>query len=130
MDAKKNDVQTIIFYVTDKEDGLKAVKYLTDDIKANEEANHKLYFRFLMNDMYQVTMGCTDDDGQKHLIGNHEVLFIPSSKLGKWDVSFSENKKIIFQKNCMIMAGEGEKTKAMRALLIDWLLEKKKEIKL
>ena len=33
-------------------------------------------------------------------------------------------------KNCMTICGDGKKPKAMRALLIDWLLEKKKEIKL
>lgn len=123
-------METILFYITDKEDGLKAIKFLTDDIKANEDANHKLYFRFLMADTYQVSMGCTDDDGNKHFIGNHEILFMPSSRLGKVDVSFDQNKKIIFQKNCMLIVGDGEKAKAYRALLIDWLLEKKKEIKL
>lgn len=123
-------METIIFYITDKEDGLKAIKALTDDIKANEDANHKLYFRFLMADTYQVSMGCTDDEGQKHLIGEHEVLFMPSSRLGKLDISFNDNKNIIFQKNCMLIVGDGDKPKAYRELLIDWLLEKKKEIKL
>ena len=124
------NLETILFYITDKEDGLKAVKYLTDDIKADEDANHKLYFRFLMADTYQVSIGCTDDDGQKHLIGNHEVLFVPESRLGKLDTSFNQNKNIIFMKNCMFIAGDGEKASSTRKLLIDWLLEKKKEIKL
>ena len=123
-------METIIFYITDKEDGLKAIKALTDDIKTNEDANHKLYFRFLMADTYQVSMGCTDDDGKKHLIGEHELLFMPSTRLGKLDTSFDQNKNIIFQKNCMLIVGDGDKPKAYRELLIDWLLEKKKEIKL
>lgn len=123
-------METIIFYITDKEDGLKAIKALTDDIKTNEDANHKLYFRFLMADTYQVSMGCTDDDGKKHLIGEHELLFMPSTRLGKLDTSFDQNKNIIFQKNCMLIVGDGDKPKAYRELLIDWLLEKKKEINL
>ena len=123
-------MDTIIFYITDKEDGLKAIKALTDDIKADKDAEHKLYFRFLMANSYHVTMGCEDDEGKKHLIGEHELIFIPSTRLGNLDVSFNENKNIIFQKNCMLIVGDGEKPQAYRKLLIDWLLEKKKEIKL
>ena len=69
-------------------------------------------------------------EGKKHLIGEHELIFIPSTRLGKFDTSFDENKNIIFQKNCMLIVGDGDKPKAYRKLLIDWLLEKKKEIKL
>ena len=123
-------VETILLYITDKEDGLKAIKYLTDDIKADTDADHKLYFGFLMADTYRVSMGCEDEDGKKHFIGKHELLFMPSTRLGKLDTSFDQNKKIIFQKNCMIISGDGEKATALRKLLIDWLLEKKKEIKL
>ena len=123
-------MDTILFYITDKEDGLKAIKALTDDIKNDNDANHKLYFRFLMADTYQVSMGCEDEEGKKHLIGEHELLFIPSTRLGKFDASFDENKNIIFQKNCMLIVGDGDKPKSYRKLLIDWLLEKKKEIKL
>lgn len=123
-------MDTIIFYITDKEDGLKAIQYLTDDIKADKDADHQLYFRFLMADTYQVSMGCVDDEGVKHMIGEHELLFMPSTRLGRLDVSFDQNKHVIFQKNCMLIAGDGEKPQAYRRLLIDWLLEKKKEIKL
>lgn len=123
-------MDTILFYITDKEDGLKAIKALTDDIKNDNDADHKLYFRFLMADTYQVSMGCEDEEGKKHLIGEHEILFMPSTRLGKFDTSFDENKNIIFQKNCMLIVGDGDKPKAYRKLLIDWLLEKKKEIKL
>ena len=125
-----SDVQTILLYINDKEDGLKAIQQLVDDIKANEEANHKLFFKFLMADSYYISMGTTDDEGKRYLIGNHEVIFMPITRLGKLETSFNQNKKIIFQKNCMILTGDGEKPKAMRSLIIDWLLEKKKEIKL
>lgn len=123
-------METIIFYITDKEDGLKAIKSLTDDIKADNDADHKLYFRFLMADTYCVSMGCEEEDGTKHLIGEHEIIFMPSTRLGRLDSSFDQNKKIIFQKNCMLIVGDGEKPQAYRKLIIDWLLEKKKEIKL
>lgn len=127
---EQREVETILFYITDKEDGLKAIKALTDDIKSNDDANHKLYFRFLMADTYQVSMGMKDEEGKPHLIGIHEILFMPETRLGRLDTSFNHNKKIIFQKNCMFIVGEGDKAKATRQLLIDWLLEKKKEIKL
>lgn len=123
-------METIIFYVTDKKNGVKAVQDLVDDIKANKDAEHKLFFKFLMADTYHISMGTTDDKGNRHLIGEHEVIFIPQTRLGKLDATFNENKKILYMKNCMTICGDGKKPKAMRALLIDWLLEKKKEIKL
>jgi len=116
-------VKTILFYVTDQNDGLKAIKYLIDDIKADPEADHKLFFKFLMQGAYYISMGTVDNEGKRHMIGDHEVIFMPATRLGSL-----ENKNIIFQKNCMFIAGDSEKTVEFRKLLIDWLLEKKEEL--
>ena len=35
-------METIIFYVTDKKNGVKAVQDLVDDIKANKDAEHMM----------------------------------------------------------------------------------------
>ena len=123
-------VKTILLYITDKEDGLKAIQYLVDDIKANDEAHHKLYFKFLFNDAYYISMGTTDKDGKRYLIGDHELIFMPQTRLGSITDSFNQNKDIIFQKNCMVIAGDNEKAKAFRELIINWLLEKTEEINL
>lgn len=118
-------VKTILFYVTDQENGIKAIKYLVDDIKANPEANHKLFFKFLMKGAYYISMGTTDDEGKRYLIGDHEVIFMPQTRLGFLD---GQNKNVIFQKNCMILAGDDDKTREFRGLIIDWLLEKREDL--
>ena len=129
-DAEHKEMKTILFYIVDKNDGLKAIQALTNDIKADKDADHKLYFKFLMADTYYICMGCEDEDKKKHFIGTNEVIFMPSSRLGKLETSFNQNKSIIFQKNCMLIVGDGKKPTEYRKLLIDWLLERKKEIKL
>lgn len=121
-------VKTILFYITNKEDGLKAIQYLIDDIKANEEAQHKLFFKFLFEGAYYISMGTTDDEGKRYLIGDHEVIFMPQPRMGSMEESFKQNKNIIFQKNCMIIAGDNGKAKTLRNVVIDWLLEKTEEI--
>lgn len=123
-------VKTILLYVTDREEGLKSIQYLIDDIKANKDAEHSLYFKYLFGDAYYISMGTTDKDGKKYFIGNHELIFIPQTKLGTLGESFRENKNIIFQKNCMIIAGNTEKPTALRELIINWLLEKTEDLKL
>ena len=123
-------VKTILFYVTDKEDGIKAVKYLIDDIKANDEAQHKLFFRPMMRGTYYISMGTTDDKGNRYMIGDHELLFMPQNSFEFLDGTFKENKTIILQKNCMVIAGETEKASELRNKIINWLLEKTEEVEL
>ena len=123
-------VKTILLYVTDKEEGVKAIKYLVDDIQKNEDANHKLFFKFLFNGAYYISMGTTDKEGARHFIGNHEVIFMPQARLNSLIDSFADNKNIIAQKNCMIIAGDSEKTVKLRSDIIDWLLEKSEDISL
>ena len=119
-------MKTIIFYIDDATDGIKAVQYLTDDIKAREDANHKLYFSFLMNGAWMVSMGCEDTDGKKHFIGEHEIVFMPTNR--QRDIErLKDVKTVVWFKNCMIIAGEGAKPTELRQLLIDWLLEKKED---
>lgn len=121
MEEKTN---TIMFYIVDQEDGINAVKYLTEDIKSREEANHKLYFRFLLGGAYVVSRGHVNDQGIKEMIGNNEIIFIPSIR--QRDIErLKELKNVIWYKNIMTIAGKSKKSKELRQLLIDWLLEKR-----
>lgn len=120
-------MKSIIFLVHDREDGLAAITQLTQDIKSYGEANHKLYFRVLLNNVYAITRGEIDKDNVTKLVGDREVIFLPmndgiNSKhlLGR----VSENKEVVFMDNCMFICGDGEKKVDRRKLLIDWLLEK------
>lgn len=120
-------MKTIIFYIVDRENGISAVRGLCDDIQAREDAKHKLYFKFLMNGTYMISMGCKDTDGIKHFVGNHEIIFIPANR--QQDIErLKETKNVVWYKNCMIMAGEGEHPTRLRSILIDWLLEKMEDI--
>lgn len=123
-------MDTIIFVIHDAQEGVKSIEYLVNDIKDNPDAQHSLFFRFLMANSYYISKGETDSEGKRKLIGKHEVIFIPYSRMGKALEEFEGKKNIIFQKNCMIIAGDGEKPKAFRELIINWLLEKTEEITL
>lgn len=125
-DSTINKMKSIIFYVTNSEDSAKAVKYLTDAIKAREDAAHKLYFKFLMGGAYMLAMGCEDNKGEKYFVGNHEIIFIPSIRQRDID-RLKELKEVVWYKNCMIISGDNGKAVALRDLLIDWLLEKKED---
>ena len=119
-------MKTIMLTSQNKEDSIKSVNYLVEDIKAREDANHKLYFRFLMAGAYMVSMGCEDTDGVKHFVGEHEIIFMPSNRTQDIE-RLKELKDIVWLKNCMIIAGDGDKPKKLRNSLIDWLLEKKED---
>lgn len=119
-------MKTIIFYITDHEEIVKSVKNLTDDIKNREDASHQLYFKFLMGGAYTISRGRTDKNGVRELTGEHEILFIPSTR--QRDIErLKETKTVIWYKNAMIIAGDGEKPKELRRLLINWLLNDKEE---
>ena len=120
-------MDSIIFYITDREEGTKAVQYLCEDIKARQDAEHKLYFKFLLSGAYMVSMGCEDTDGNKHFIGEHEIIFMPVGRQSDIE-RLKDTKNVIWYKNCMIMAGDSDKTKELRQVLIDWLLEIKSSI--
>lgn len=118
-------MKTVIFYSTDIHDSVTAVKYLVDDIKAEEEANHKLFFKFLFENAYYISMGCVDDEGKRHFIGEHEVIFMPSER--ELDIErLKQTKDVVMYRNCMAISGD--KAKEFRKTLIDWLLEKKEDL--
>lgn len=120
-------MKTIIFYANSLEDSTTSLDYLINDIKDRDDAQHKLFFSFLMAQTYRISMGTQTDDGERHFVGEHEVIFIPSGRQQDID-RLKETKDVIFYKNCMSVAGPQRAEK--RQKLIDWLLEITEEINL
>lgn len=119
-------MKTIIFYTKDRDEAIRSVEFLTKDIQSREDASHQLYFRFLMAGAYSVARGTTDEKGNKELTGEHEIIFIPFNR--QRDIErLKELKEVIWYKNAMIIAGNGEKPTELRRLLINWLLNDKEE---
>lgn len=114
------DMQTALFYAEKREDALACAKALCDDIKANEEANHQLYFSNRLMGVYLICKG-EEVDGVKRLTGNQEVIIFPAQR--KTDLErLKRTKHVVSCKNAMTLVGETEKSKEKRAWLIDWLL--------
>lgn len=120
-------MKTIIFVVHSQEEGIKSVTQLVNDIKATEEANHKIFFTNLPGNVYYICKGEAEEDGKKHFTGSHEVIFVPLERLSI-AISRFKDKEIVLEKNCMTLSGKGEKAKKNRTIIIDWLLEKMEEI--
>ena len=120
-------MKTIIFYTNSREDSLASVEYLINDIKSRDDAQNKLFFSFLMENTYRISMGTKTDDGEKHFIGEHEVIFIPGGR--QQDIErLKEVKNVIFYKNFMSIAVPQRTEK--RNKIIDWLLELTEDIEL
>lgn len=122
------ELKTIIFFGRTPEELYKSIAYICECIKERKDAAHKLYISPLMNHIYLLSMGCVDTDGVKHIIGNHEIIFMPD-KQEEMD-RLKQNKKVIFSKNCMCFVGDSEKKLQKTQDIIDWVLEIKEEIKL
>lgn len=119
-------MKTIIFLVFNKEDGLATVTQLTQDIKANEEANHKLFFRNLFKGKYCIAKGEPGEDGKPVMNGDREIIFLPMDDRSISKIALArlaEGKEILMVKNCMCLCGDGEAKQNRRRKVIDWLLE-------
>lgn len=116
----EGDMQTALYFAERREDALACVQQLCDDIKANEEANHQLYFSTRFMGAYVICKG-EEVDGTKKLTGNHEVIIFPAQRTEDLE-RLQRTKHIISCKNCMCLVGEGPKAKDNRAVVISWLL--------
>ena len=114
-------MDTILLYATDRFDAAEALTILCNDIKAIEEANHRLYFRRLMFNSFTISSGHTDEDGTRHLDGEREVVIFPMEKEEHLE-KLKAGKNILELRNCNWIIGEGDKTIKRRRHIIDWLL--------
>lgn len=127
-------MEAILLLATNSEDAYKAVSYICEDIKANPEANHKLYFARIMFGAFHISKGevtkteiapgMTKKDCK--LTGEHELIIFPSSNEEHIE-KLKTNKTIIMVKNCMCAAGPSEKKQLLRQDIIEWLLDDEKK---
>ena len=123
-------MEAILLLATTPEEAYKAVSYICEDIKANPEADHKLYFSRIMFGGFHISKGASEDVEvepgitQKNLYftGEHELIIFPA-KYEEQLEKLKTNKTIIMVKNCMSAAGPSEKRITYRKALIDWLLD-------
>ena len=109
----RGNMETIVFLITNKEDGLAAITYFCNAIKDREDANHQLYFSRRLMGMYAVFNSQDPDKMTK------EIIFCPSYK-----VEDLKGKNIIDTRNCMWFVGESDISKARLQGTIDWMLDK------
>jgi len=114
-------MDTILLYAKDRFDAAEALTILCNDIKAVEEANHKLYFRRLMFNSFTISSGHTDEDGTRHLDGDKEVVIFPMEREEQLE-KLKVGKNILELRNCNWIIGEGEKAVERRSHIINWLL--------
>ena len=105
-------MESIVFTITDKENGLAALNYICEAIKGREDADHKLFFSRRLMGMYIVFNGKADD-------ADREVIFCPSGRLDQL-----KGKNVIDTRNCMWFVGESDIKRARLQGTIDWLLKK------
>ena len=129
MKSDEIKMNTVIFYASTSDDLVESIKVLSEAIREREDTAHKLYFAPLMMNVYLLSMGCTDKDNKKHLIGNHEVIFIPNNRKETIE-RLEATKNVVAKKSCMCIVGDSDRKRKKLQKLIDWLLEKEEEIKL
>lgn len=100
-------METIIFLISNKEDGLASLNFLCDGIKSREDANHKLFFSRRLMGTYIVTNRET-----------RQIIFCPLGRIE--DIKSGLN--IVDTYNCMWFVGDTEKSQSKLMALIDWLL--------
>lgn len=101
-------MESIVFTVSNKEDGLASINYICEAIKGREDANHKLFFSRRLMGMY--TIFNAED---------REIIFCPIGIVDKL-----EGKNIVDLKPCMWYVGESDLKKGRLNAIIDWVLNK------
>ena len=123
--ATHKPMSTIIFFSTSSEDHVKSVETLVEALRADGRCEHKICFRPLTVNFYQILRGELDDDGNMQPIGCHEILYLPINRKEEIE-RLERTKNVVLKRNGMCYVNKEEKTKE----LINWLLEETEEIKL
>lgn len=124
-DGEVKQMSTIIFFSTSPDDHVKSVKTLVEALRVDGRCVHKMCFRPLAANFYQILRGELDDDGNMQPIGCHEILYLPAHR--KEEIARLERtKNVVLKINSMCFVNKEDRTKK----LIDWLLEETEEIEL
>lgn len=126
-------METILLVATKPIDAHQSVSYICEDIKAREDADHQLFFRRVMFGAFTICKGevtMTDLGGGMSkkdcaLTGEHELIIFPAAYEEQLEKikAVSSGKHLVLVKNCMSIAGPGEKKQLFRREIIDWLLD-------
>lgn len=103
-------METVLLIANKKDQALFCVGALCEDIKNNEEANHKLKFASRMFSSYLIT---NETD--------REIEIFPAAREEDLE-RLQRNKNIVLLKNCMWCVGDSDLKKSRRDILITWLL--------
>ena len=118
-------MSTIIFFSTSSEDHVKSIETLVEALRADGRCEHKICFRPLTVNFYQILRGVVQDNGTMIPVGCHEILYLPVNRKEEIE-RLERTKNVVLKKNSMCYVNKEEKTKK----LIDWLLEETEEIEL
>ena len=123
--ATHKPMSTIIFFSTSSEDHVKSIETLVEALRADGRCEHKICFRPLTVNFYQILRGVVQDNGTMIPVGCHEILYLPVNRKEEIE-RLERTKNVVLKKNSMCFVNKEKKTKK----LIDWLLEETEEIKL
>ena len=127
--AVHKDMSTIIFFSTSSEDHIKSIETLVEALRADGRCEHKICFRPITLNFYQILRGELDDDGNMQPIGCHEILYLPVNRTEEI-ARLERTKNVVLKINSMCFVGDNDKKKHKVKKIIDWLLEETEEINL
>lgn len=127
--AVHKDMSTIIFFSTSSDDHVTSIGTLVDALKADGRCEHKICFRPITQNFYQIIRGVVQDNGTMIPVGCHEILYLPSNRTEEIE-RLERTKNVVLKINGMCFVGDNDKKKRKVKKLIDWLLEETEEIKL
>lgn len=128
-DGEVKQMSTIIFFSTSSDDHVTSIGTLVDALKADGRCEHKICFRPITLNFYQIIRGVLDDDGHMQPIGCHEILYLPSNRTEEIE-RLERTKNVVLKINGMCFVGDNDKKKRKVKKLINWLLEETEEIQL
>lgn len=128
-DAEVKQMSTIIFFSTSSDDHVKSVETLVEALKADGRCEHKICFRPITLNFYQILRGEKDNDGVMQPIGCHEILYLPANRTEEIE-RLERTKNVVLKINSMCFVGDNDKKKYKVKKIIDWLLEETEEIQL
>lgn len=124
-DGEVKQMSTIIFFSTSSDDHVKSVETLVEALRADGRCEHKICFRPITLNFYQLIRGVVQDNGTMIPVGCHEILYLPSNRTEEIE-RLEHTKNVVLKINSMCFVNREDKTKK----LIDWLLEETEEIEL
>lgn len=123
--AAHKPMSTIIFFSTSSDDHVKSINCLVDALRADGRCEHKICFRPITVNFYQLIRGVVQDNGTMIPVGCHEILYLPSNRTEEIE-RLERTKNVVLKKNSMCFVNNEDKTKK----LVNWLLEEMEEIEL